>query len=324
MKMINKTNGVSMRKILIIALMLIAVAAINAQDNNSAAAYIRMGIGARIMAMGDAGTATTSDITAAYWNPAGLYNIKDIEFASMYNLKMGYDRSFKYAAFGRRYSFGSLALNWVNATVDDIEGYTEDNQPTGFFNNNEHNIGLSYANKIWDVQFGITPKVYLSMIDDETKSGFGLDLGAKYDINQYLVAGVMVRDAYGSIDGETIPYQLSVGVAAYPFLGITLAGDVKMEKSEDPVIAIGAEYWTSIGKDAEANSKLSVVSVKERNTWQDVLSNAQTGVRLGFNDGRFSVGTGLKLRNLQLDYAYRINNHDIFSDDHIVSMILRF
>ena len=28
--------------------------------------------------------------------------------------------------------------------------------------------------------------------------------------------------------------------------------------------------------------------------------------------------------NLQLDYAYRINNHEIFNDDHIVSMILRF
>jgi hypothetical protein len=36
------------------------------------------------------------------------------------------------------------------------------------------------------------------------------------------------------------------------------------------------------------------------------------------------VGTGVRFRNFQLDYAFRLNNHDIFSDDHIISLIFRF
>ncbi len=322
--MINQVNGVTMKKILIITLLLLATILLNAQDNNSAAAYIRMGIGARIIAMGEAGAATTTGITSAHWNPAGLYNMKGMEFSTMYNMNMGLDRSYKYAAFGKRYEFGTIALSWVNASVDDFEGFTEANQPTGFFNDNEHNISLSYAGEMKHIQYGITPKIYMSKLGDDTKSGFGLDLGLKYDINQYLVAGIMMRDAYGTLDGDKIPYEFSAGVAVYPFLGITLGADVKMEQDMDPKVIFGAEYWTSIGKDNEANSQLSVISVNEHNTWQDILANSQTGLRVGFNDGRVSVGTGIKLHNLEIDYAYRINNHDIFNDDHVISLVLRF
>ena len=313
-----------MKKIALISLIVMAFSAMYADMNNSAAAYIRMGIGARVIAMGEAGTASASDVSAAYWNPAGLTNLKDIEVASMYALNMAYDRNYKYAAIGKRFDFGSLALNWVNASVDDIAGFDDNDQPTGFFNNNEHNISLSYANSIYGLQYGFTPKFYMSKIDDEMETGFGVDLGFKYDVNQYMVAGVMMRDAYASLAGDRIPYELSLGVAAYPFLGITIAADAKMEQSEEPTFAVGAEYWTSIGKDTEANSKLSVVSVEERNTWQEVLSDARTGLRIGFNDQGFSVGTGLRLRNFQVDYAFRLNNHEVFNDEHLLSLLLRF
>lgn len=322
--MINATHVTSRQALLIILLTILSIAGLTAKVNNSAAAYIRMGIGARIIAMGEAGTAATDDITAAYWNPAGLNTLKDVEFASMYNLNMGYDRTYKYAAIGQNYGFGTLALNWINASVSDIDGYDENGNTTGFFNNNEHNIGLSYANKYKFLQYGATAKYYLSMMDGELKSGMGFDLGLKYDINQYMVTGFSMRDAYAKLGEDKIPYQLNAGLAAYPFLGITLATDLVWEQSETPTYGFGAEYVMSIGKDNEADSKLSVVNVKERGDWKDLVNNAEVAVRMGFNDGRFSAGTGIQLSNFQIDYVYRINNHDIFSDDHIISLILRF
>ncbi len=322
----NKMNTLSTIKTAVaVALLILFTVSLVAEDiNNSAAAYIRMGIGARIIAMGEAGTATTKDVTSAYWNPAGLMEMKDIEFSSMYNLSMNNDRSYKYAAFGKRFDFGVLALNWVNAGVTDIEGYDDLDQPTGFFDDAEHNIALSYANKFKRFSFGVTPKLYLSSIDGETETGFGLDLGAKYDMNQYIQAGVMARDLVGNLAGDRIPMQLSLGIAAQPFLGVTLASDLVWESSENPTLNFGAEYWTPIGKDPEADSKVSVVEMSERSSWDDLLSYSQTGLRLGFNDGRFSIGTGLRFRSVQLDYVYRFGNHDIFSDDHIISLILKF
>ena len=313
------------KKIVLISLMAISMISLFAGDiNNSTAAYIRMGIGARIIAMGEAGTATTKDITSAYWNPAGLVDMKDIEFSSMYNLSMNYDRSFKYAAFGKNFAWGALALNWVNATVTDIEGYDDLDQPTGFFDDSEHNIALSYANRYKKLSFGLTPKFYLSSMDGETETGFGLDLGLKYDINQYIEAGFMVRDLVGSLAGDTVPRQMNLGVAAHPFMGVTIAADAVMETDENPAFNFGAEYWTPIGRDPEADSKVSVVEMSEISSWDSILSYSQTGLRLGFNDGRFSIGTGLRFRSVQLDYVYRFGNHDIFNDDHIISLILKF
>ncbi len=310
--------------LLLLCLILGSLSLFAADINNSAAAYIRMGIGARVIGMGEAGTAITKDITAAYWNPAGLMEMKDIEFSSMYNLSMGYDRTYKYAAIGKRFGFGVLALNWVNAGVEDIEGFNDLDQPTGFFGNQEHNIAISYANRYKRLSFGGTPKLYLSSVEDDTEVGFGLDLGAKYDLNQYFQAGLMVRDLIGKLGEDTIPTQLALGVAGHPFMGVTIAADLSLESAESPKLNFGAEYWTPIGRDPEADSQVSVVNMTERSSWDDILTNSQTGLRVGFNEGRFTLGTGLRFRSVQLDYAYRFGNHDIFNDDHIISLILKF
>lgn len=326
MKTMNNKGIRNTMKLIIVSgiILLMSLPLFAEGENNSAGAYMRMGVGARIIAMGEAGSTITRDVASAYWNPAGLMMLKDIEFGSMYNFSMDHDRSHKYAAVAKRFDFGAMAFSWINAGVSDIDGYDDLGNPTGNFSNDEHSISISYANEYKRLAYGVTPKFYFSAMDGETEAGFGIDLGAKYDVNQYLEAGLMLRDLYGSYAGDRVPIEMSLGVAAYPIIGLTLAGDLKWEQAENPYIAFGAEYWTSIGKDPEADSKLSVISVREKSTWGDAFSYAQTGIRLGFNQGRFSAGTGIRFRSFQLDYVYRLNNHDIFSDDHIISMILRF
>lgn len=322
MKTMNKQTLIKL--VSLICLMILALPVFAGDVNNSAAAYIRMGIGARIIAMGEAGTATANDVTAAYWNPAGLTDLKDIEFSTMYAMDMGYDRSYQNAAIAKRFGFGVMAVNWVNAGVSDIDGMDNAGNPTGSFDDAEHNIAVSYANKMKRLSYGVTPKLYLSSIDGETKSGFGLDLGAKYDISQYFEAGLMIRDLAGSLAEDRIPYQVQAGVTAYPLMGVTVAADLHYEQSENPYLIFGAEYWTTVGRDPEADSKLSVINVSEKSTWADIFSHFQTGLRVGFNQNRFSAGAGIKFRNFQIDYAYRIGNHDTFNDDHLLGLILRF
>jgi hypothetical protein len=309
--------------------LLLAVFAIHlsAQEvNNSLAAYMRMGIGARIIAMGEAGSTVTKDVASGYWNPAGLMMMKDFEVGTMLNVAMDNDRSYQYVAIGNRFGIGALSISWINAGVSDIDGFDESGQPTGTFSDQEHNFSLSYANRIGRFSFGVTPKFYLSSMDGETETGYGIDTGIKVDLSQYFEIGVMARDIYGKYgeEEEKVPYELSGGLALYPILGLTIAADAKMEEEEDPYFCFGAEYWTAIGSDTEADSKLSVVSMGEKSSWANVLSDVQTGLRIGYNREKFSVGTGVRFRNLQLDYVFRLNNHDIFGDDHIVSLILRF
>ncbi|NLN85250.1 MAG: hypothetical protein GX135_03980 [Candidatus Cloacimonetes bacterium] len=306
-------------------LLVICVLPLSAQGmNNSLLAYSRMGVGARVIAMGEAGTTVTNDVISGFWNPAGLTRMKDFEVGTMVNVNMGMDRSHNYASFGNRFGFGALALSWVNANVVGIDGYNENEESTGTFADSENTLSLSYANNIGKFSFGFGPKFHLSSLDGETETGYGVDVGAKFDINQFLEVGVMARDIYGQFDGDKVPYQISAGLAAYPLKGLTLAADAKMEADEDPYFCFGAEYWTSISGDPEADSRLTTVSVSEQSSWQDALSSLQTGLRLGYNRGSLSAGTGVRLRNFQLDYVFRYNNHEVFANDHILSLILRF
>ena len=325
MKSIYMNQRKTIRKaLLVLAILTLASTLLSKPVNNSAAAFMRMGVGARIIAMGEAGSTVSRDVSSGYWNPAGLTMLKDVEIGSMYNFGMNLDRNHSYIAIGKSFNFGSMAINWVNAGTSNIEGYDDNDNPTGVFDDKTHNLAVSYANDYQRLSYGATAKLYMSNLDDDTKSGIGLDIGAKYDINQYLEAGLMLRDLYGGYADDTVPMEASLGVAAYPFIGVTLAADFKWEMGENPYPALGAEYWTSLGKDPEADSQLNVISIKERNTWKESFSYAQTGLRIGFNQNRFSMGTGIRFRNFQLDYAFRLNNNDIMSDDHIISMIFRF
>ena len=42
------------------------------KSGTTAAQFLKIGIGPRAIAMGSAFTATANDLTAIYWNPAGL------------------------------------------------------------------------------------------------------------------------------------------------------------------------------------------------------------------------------------------------------------
>ena len=57
---------------------------LNAQSSNYAAEVLTKGVGARPLAMGGAFAAAANDATAAYWNPAGLALIDDIEITTMH------------------------------------------------------------------------------------------------------------------------------------------------------------------------------------------------------------------------------------------------
>ena len=64
-----------------------------------AAAYLKLGVDARILGMGGAGSTVSRDVNATYWNPAGLANVKGRELAAMHT-SLSLDRnynSFSYA-----------------------------------------------------------------------------------------------------------------------------------------------------------------------------------------------------------------------------------
>lgn len=314
-------------KLILIALMLVtALSSVFAEDN-SAAAYTRIGIDARSVGMGGTGAAFLDNATSAFINPAVLADVKRIEFASATRQNMEWDKTQHAAAFGVKLPYGYVALSWQNANVGDIEGYDNNNNPTGTFDASEHNFGISYAVQYRRFNFGLTPKLYMSKIEDESKTGYGLDLGMLYHVTRYFNIGFVARDLVSDYDGDgtKVPVEYIPSIAAFPIPGMVIAADLSGENDfKDAKLKLGAEYWIGVGEESDMGSSLSGIRIKDGTSWSDILSKTQAGIRGGINDGAFTAGFGLRFKMLEMNYAYQIAKESYQNDNHIYSLMLRF
>ena len=207
-----------MQKILSLSVAL-AMAALSssAQKRIYVNEYLNIGVGARGLGMGGAQSASTSDVTAGYWNPAGLSNItNDLQVGLMHaeyfsgNAKYDYLSIAKPLADKKR-TVGFSALRFA---TDDI-AYTIDYiQPDGSFDDSklksisagDYAFMFHYSQKVKifkqdfddnddiETSFGVNAKVLYRHIGKMANAwGGGLDFGLQGKYGQWRF-GIMAKD----------------------------------------------------------------------------------------------------------------------------------
>jgi len=284
--------------------------AMAAEDGDivNASTYLRMGVGARFLAMGGASTAAVDDATATVWNIAGLTRIKSASVASMYSAGDMLDRKHNFLAIASSLKgIGSFGIGWINAGVADIQRYNSNDVPEGSFNSSENAFLYSYGAMFQPVRLGAGVKVLHQKIDpdsSETTMGFGgLDIGALADPVDAVTVGLSVQNILGKIADADVPTVLRVGTAIrlLPEDDLLIAVDLTKAfvdlKGRTAELHIGAEYWA-------ANF---------------------VGFRLGFtSEKQFSAGIGVKMSNVEVDYAYSVQRQGLEPDVHYVSICASF
>src|SRR5687767_4320158 len=89
----------------------------------SSAQFLKMGAGARAAAMGNAFTAVADDVTATYWNPAGLGQIKNAQMSLMQNAGL-IDTQYQYLAAAAPYKSRALGVSLYRLDHGSIDRYT--------------------------------------------------------------------------------------------------------------------------------------------------------------------------------------------------------
>lgn len=168
--------------------------------------FMYIGVGAHNFGVGNAVVATTNDITAGYWNPAGLVRIPtNIQFSFMHNEYFAGIAKFDYAgiAFPLDSNKHAFAINFMRFGVDDIPNTLNLLDADGSINYDNvrsfsvgnYGILLSYARTIIpNLSIGVTAKVVHNRAGGFAKSwGFGMDVGAMYTIKDWKI-GLTVKD----------------------------------------------------------------------------------------------------------------------------------
>lgn len=202
--------------------------------------FMNLGVGARALGMGNAQVATAQDVTAAYWNPAGLLSIQDsyqagLMHASYFAGMANYDwMSFSFAPD----TMSRLAVTAIRFAVDDIPDtrflYDADGRlnydNVRFFSAADYGFLVSYARKIPrlpGLRLGANIKVIHRSVGQFASAwGFGLDAGLQYQKEDWQF-GVMVRDLTGtfnswSFNKEELEQVFSITGNSIPVNGVEL------------------------------------------------------------------------------------------------------
>jgi len=309
-----------MRTFAITIMILLAATTAEAQRTGVAkyaGEFMATGIGGRALAMGGAYTAVSNDVTAAYWNPAGLMNLQYPEIGLMHEQRYGGMLSFNYGGvawpFGPRYT---LALSVTRLGIDDIpdtrnalidlngNGQLDPNERLNYdkityFNSADWAAYLTYAFRM-NPRFalGINLKLIMRELAEASAYGVGFDVGASYAVTPKFFLGANLQNATTTL----IAWSTGTNDLVSPTMKIGAAYQID---------ALGGTITPAVdfdvmGENRQTASLLSVgpfsVNPRAGLEWQ---FRKLFALRAGFSDVQeFTFGAGVHLPKLYLDYAF--------------------
>lgn len=182
--------------------------------------FLNVGVGARALSMANANVASVNDVTAGYWNPAGLLLQKsNFQVGLMHAEYFAGIAKYDYIGASKRIDSNSvIGLTFIRFGVDNIPNTTElidangnvDYSRLKSFNAVDAAVLISYARnipKLKGVKIGGNAKIIRRKLGDFGGAwGFGIDVGAMYDYKKWRFAA-MARDITGTFNAWS--YNLS-------------------------------------------------------------------------------------------------------------------
>ncbi|MBK7104530.1 MAG: PorV/PorQ family protein [Ignavibacteriae bacterium] len=310
--------------------------------------FLSLGVGGRALGMGGASVAVADDITAGYWNPAGLAHMNYPQISLMHEEHFGSLVNYNYAAvaipYGKDMSFGISAIRLSidgiydtrDAGVDKVTGevinfndpnwqllhpnWGLDRTKITEFSNTDWAFFLTFAKRHSEkFYWGANVKFIRRDIAEFAATGIGFDVGAVYMPYENFSLGANFMDvtttllAWDTGRNELISPTAKIGTAyKFNFLGgaITPALDLDIRFENRQTASV---------------FNLGPVSFDPRIGMEYNFKNI-VALRGGYNDVKqFTIGAGVKLPKLNIDYTFATFNESKINslpETHRISLIL--
>lgn len=276
------------------------------------AQFLRIPVGARAVALGQAYTACAVDGAAPFWNPAGLMRTPGRRNLFFAHDAYAADIDLEYAAYhwrGQNFAFGLSAGMLLSGEIPrTTELHQEGTGQT--FTANQYVLGLSAARAMTDrFSFGGTVKYFQENLDEFTTRGALFDIGILYYVG---VGDLRVAFAVRNIGGDLRPGGTP------PALGPGYTPPAEFQSYAAPTSgSFGAAYTWRLGE------RTSLLTSADFHHPTDYSESFRTGLELTLDrrlalrggyetnrdQGGLAAGFGVLLARdrwrIRLDYALR-------------------
>lgn len=301
---------------------------------------MNIGVDAASLGLSGAVTASVSDVTSGYWNPAGLMKVEDTQLALMHASYFANIAQYDYIGYAKnidnRSAFG---ITLIRFGVDDIMDTTQlidsqgniDYNRISLFSAADYGAIFSYARKLPldGFTYGVNAKVIRRIIGEFADSwGFGFDVGIQFERNDWMF-GLMFRDI-------TTTYNIwNINEKEYEKIKDAIPGEnQELPESTEmtiPKAQLGVARKFIIRHDysilASANMNMRFAQTNDVFSSNLVSIDPALGVEAGYIDmiflragvGNFqnvkqidgseavnfqpNIGLGFKYKGIQVDYA---------------------
>ena len=264
-------------------------------------AFLKIGLGARAAALGEAYVAVANDATAPLWNPAGLTCVDGKDLLFVHNQWFQDIRS-EFVGTAMNFGEHGIGFGFLITTVGDIQIRTKEDMFIGTFSAYDIALTGAYARRIRDdMSLGLTLKVLYEKMYIYSSSGFAFDVGTRISPgihNLSIGAAIQNIGTMSAMREEETPLPLTLKAGlAYIAAADPIQGNLLFTAD----ISKPSDYWTTFhtGLEYSFGQRLAV----------------RGGYLFGQDERGLSAGIGLGFHHYRLDYAYAPFDYDL-GDTH--------
>ena len=300
--------------VFVLTVIVLASSSISAQSRagKTAAEFLTIGVGAKAAGMSSAYTAMSEGADAVYWNPAGLTAVEGSEIM-LSHFDWYQDLSLEHGAYAKKlnsktvFASSITYLNYGTIKRYGINGEPLANDISVYDWAGSVSLGLQVSENL---SVGFTAKYVNQKIDDISGSALVGDIGFKYIVEDYAIAGFLGN--YGSQmkfdeSEEKLPRTARLGISFYPF-SQRIATSIEAEKKMEGNIILhhGIEY--------NLNEQYFL-----RSGYNYYMGESDRG--FGEN---LSFGAGVNFESATIDYAFTASDSFTKESLHRFSLIFKF
>lgn len=221
------------------------IEAITSKTGVTSSNFLKLGVGPRAAAMGEAFSAVADDVTAIYWNPAGLVQLQKDELAVMYKQWFA-DINSGFLAYGHPLGKSTLAgaINYVDDGQIQQRRSKDENNGV-IFRPEDLAVSLSHAHYLTrNLAIGSTIKYIHQKLHNETANGLALDTGFLYQPWEFLYLSGVVQHFGTKMkfveEGFDLPLTFKLGLS-YRLKTLIFAADYSKSTDNKPCFNFGFE-----------------------------------------------------------------------------------